>query len=644
MPFREPSETSRERQMALVWWLSSSKEGMAQRDIVEQVTVTGPSDGTNVRTRVKAYEGAPDTIRAKFERDKVDLRNAGFEILVNNTDPANPKYRIEKDGAFAPAINFTDEEHDVIALALRFCGFGKSGAFSLFNALPPVDDFAVNVEVYNPILRAINTRRVLNFDYDSTEIRAREVEPIQLNVYLGVPYLVAMVRGTDKLRGYRLNRIVSIPTTTPDTFEVTPEAKERANAWTPKYEPEEETIFVTGTTKKTFAPRLQMQYEEATVKEVDEETVEFSVPFTALNDAVRFVIGSGLRIQVSGPNKVITEAKSWLEQVNKGVVPKPSDISFPAAGKSSNLALAFKLLHMVHQNPEGLRISELAQRAEIDEDQVREIMGRLSCIFLPGNSAATYPAYVIKECDDWDNEETDDSLYIPTSDLQHFDDASQMMWRDLFEVNLALHEANRVYQNKTMEGAIAKIEAACEDFVRFEMADQERQVAVIRDAIAKHLQVTISYFTDEADSATERTIIPTEMKMLNGHSYVRAWCLLRNRWRNFRVDRIEWAKDASPAQAIEVDPKPNWLTTFAESGDPVVIVMDAFLRFHFESIPNARWGRVKDGRHAVEFRVISENFLESLMVRAGKGAVVAQGTPEQLVAGHELAKLIAKNL
>jgi len=55
-------------------------------------------------------------------------------------------------------------------------------------------------------------------------------------------------------------------------------------------------------------------------------------------------------------------------------------------------------------------------------------------------------------------------------------------------------------------------------------------------------------------------------------------------------------------------------------------------------------GSRKDGRHAVEFRVISENFLESLMVRAGKGAVVAQGTPEQLVAGHELAKLIAKNL
>jgi hypothetical protein len=46
----------------------------------------------------------------------------------------------------------------------------------------------------------------------------------------------------------------------------------------------------------------------------------------------------------------------------------------------------------------------------------------------------------------------------------------------------------------------------------------------------------------------------------------------------------------------------------------------------------------------VEFRVIGENFLESLMVSAGKGAVVAQGTADQLVAGHELAKLIKENL
>ena len=387
-----------------------------------------------------------------------------------------------------------------------------------------------------------------------------------------------------------------------------------------------------------------MQFEETTIKELDDETVEFSVPFTALNDAIRFVIGAGLRIQVIGPEVVIEGAKRWLSEVNKGAVPKSAEITFPPATKGSNLALAFKLLHMVHQNPEGLRISELAQRAEIEEDQVREIMGRLACIFLPGNSAATYPAYVIKECDEWENEETDDSLYVPTSDLGSFDDASQMMWRDLFEVNLALHEANRVYQDEVMASAIAKIEEACEDFVRFEMADQETQVAAIRDAIAKNQQVTISYFTNEADSATERIIVPTELKMLNGHSYVRAWCYLRDRWRTFRVDRIEWVKDAAPAGLIELDPKPDWLTTFAELGEPVVVVMDAFLRFHFESIPNARWGRVKDGRHAVEFRLIGDNFLESLMVSAGKGAVVARGTPEQLTAGHELAKLIQANL
>jgi hypothetical protein len=280
MAFREPSETSRERQMALVWWLTSSSEGMTQREIIDQVTVTGPSDGTPIRTRVRAYEGTPDTVRAKFERDKVDLRNAGFEIIVNTSDPNNPRYRIEKDGAFAPAINFTEEEHEVIALALRFCGFGKSGAFSLFNSVAPVDDFAVNVEVYNPIIRAINTRRVLTFDYDSTEIRPRQVEPIQITVYLGVPYLVARIHGTENIRGYRLNRIVSVPVTTTETFVLNEAMKQQAELWSPKYEPEEGIIEVIGTTKQAYAPRLAMQFPAVTLKDLDEDTVSFSLPFT----------------------------------------------------------------------------------------------------------------------------------------------------------------------------------------------------------------------------------------------------------------------------------------------------------------------------------------------------------------------------
>jgi len=125
---------------------------------------------------------------------------------------------------------------------------------------------------------------------------------------------------------------------------------------------------------------------------------------------------------------------------------------------------------------------------------------------------------------------------------------------------------------------------------------------------------------------------------------VRAWCELRENWRTFRVDRIEWVRDGEPARVIDKDPKPDWLTTFTQLGEPVIVVMVAFLRFHFESIPNARWGRVKDGRHAVEFRIIDETFLDSLMVRAGHGAVVAKGTPEQLLAGHELAKRIENNL
>ena len=37
---------------------------------------------------------------------------------------------------------------------------------------------------------------------------------------------------------------------------------------------------------------------------------------------------------------------------------------------------------------------------------------------------------------------------------------------------------------------------------------------------------------------TTRAIEPREMKVLNGHTYVRAYCTTRDAWRTFRLDRM----------------------------------------------------------------------------------------------------------
>ncbi len=67
---------------------------------------------------------------------------------------------------------------------------------------------------------------------------------------------------------------------------------------------------------------------------------------------------------------------------------------------------------------------------------------------------------------------------------------------------------------------------------------------------------------------------------------------------------------------------PNWLTQVGEEGDEVVVVLEAGNRWLFEPLPGAQWRTLDDGRHAVKFRVSEARFLDSLMLRAGPGAVV----------------------
>jgi proteasome accessory factor C len=133
------------------------------------------------------------------------------------------------------------------------------------------------------------------------------------------------------------------------------------------------------------------------------------------------------------------------------------------------------------------------------------------------------------------------------------------------------------------------------------------------------------------------------MKVLNGHTYVRAYCTSRHDWRTFRVDRINAVLATSPAtEERPKDAVANWLTRVGDEGDEIVVIVEAANRWLFEPLPGAQWLSLSDGRHAVKFRTSDDRFVDYLMLRAGAGAVVA--TPKYAKAGHELAKKIAAQL
>jgi predicted DNA-binding transcriptional regulator YafY len=642
-------EQSRERLVALVLLLQRAWQygALTQEEILRELTIDEYPVAAKGPRKIRAYEGTESTVRQKFERDKARIRDLGFAIETIPNDDGSVGYKINPASGYAPLIYFTPEEERVVTMALRFCGFGKSGAFSVFNDVAASDGGLEASNYYTPVLRALNLRRALSFDYLSAANRLRIVEPLVIDVFNGASYLVARVQGTREIKGYRFTRMTSMPEVRPETFEVSDEVVEVARAWRPEFTRSPLPIDVVVATNEDYAHLLVRQYPEAIATVKKNGSVEVSMTFESPRGALRFVLDGADRVRLQSPKSLRNELDDWLRGVNRGDVPAVSSLTFDVTPANDVLGQTLQLLHAVYASDDGLRISELSRRYTLSPEHVRLIMDRLVSLepmaeMMDGTDR--FPAHVIKECDDWDNEEKDDSLYrADFSDLpEGAEDPSPFMWRDLFELNIALREASRIYTDPAIFSAIEKIERTTSVPVQVEMTTSEALLDQVERAIETNSQIKIDYTSGESDEARTRAIEPRELKVLNGHTYVRAYCTSRDAWRTFRVDRMNDVLATSPAPKRPADSVSNWLTQVGEEGDEVVVVMESHIRWLFEPLPGAVWRTLDDGRHAVKFRVSEARFLDYLMLRAGPGAVVA--TKKYALAGHDLARQIAAQL
>jgi proteasome accessory factor C len=640
-------EQSRERLVALVLLLQRAwNDGhpLTQEEIIRELRVDEFPVAAKGPKKVRAYEGNEGAVRQKFERDKARIRDLGFEIETVTLPDDTIGYRIDPASGYAPVIHFDEAEQRVVQLSLRFCGFGSSGAFSVFNETSASEGGLEFSAYYTPVVRALKMRRALRFGYQSSTNKEREVEPLVIDVLNGTSYLVARVRPSGEIKGYRFSRMTSMPEVLAATFEVDEEVLDVARNWRAEFQKAPTPIDVVVTTNANYADLLVRQYPAALAATKKEGRVEVGISFQSPRAALRFVLEAAERVRLQSPKSLRLELSEWLKGVNKGKVPAVDSLKFSAPTSSDVLGETLQLLHAVYLSEDGLRISELATRFNLSRDHVRLIMDRLSSLEPMAESndgSGLFPAHVIKDCDDWDHEETDDSTYRADF-IDEFDEPSALMWRDLFELNIALREASRVYTDPAIYSAIEKIEDVARGFVQVELAN-ETLLSQVQSALDQHEQITILYTAASGEVANERSIEPREIKVLNGHSYVRAYCTSREAWRTFRVDRISEIVARSPVRAERpVDDVANWLTQVGEEGEEVVVVLEAYARYLFEPLPNAQWLALADGRHAVKFRVSDDSFLDRLMVLAGPGAVVV--TEKFAASGHELARRIAASL
>ena len=254
-------------------------------------------------------------MRQKFERDKARIRELGFDIETVTNDDGSVGYRIDPTSGYAPPIYFSARRgagREAGAAVLRLW---PSGAFSVFNDVPASDGGLEASNYYTPVLRALNLHRALAFDYLSAANKPRLVEPLVIDVFNGASYLVARVKDTSEIKGYRFSRMTSMPAVLPDPFEVERgDPGDRASVAT--------RVRQVASTRSTSSCRPTRTTPTSWCASIPKPIaasksngkVEVGLTFESPRAALRFVLDGADRVRLQSPKSLKNELAAWLER------------------------------------------------------------------------------------------------------------------------------------------------------------------------------------------------------------------------------------------------------------------------------------------------------------------------------------------
>lgn len=183
---------------------------------------------------VAGYDGEADARDRMFERDKDDLRSLGIEIELGTFDPLfddEAGYRIKPERYSLQLdqlnpVQLTLLSQASLAWKKALLAENAQTALRKLKALGIESDFE-NLAVDNLILPeapadipiildAISEKRILVFDYLNAESQSesRKIAPYRLYRRSGYWYLIALDTAKEEIRTFRLDRFVSLSSTT----------------------------------------------------------------------------------------------------------------------------------------------------------------------------------------------------------------------------------------------------------------------------------------------------------------------------------------------------------------------------------------------------------------------------------------------
>jgi proteasome accessory factor B len=207
------SKPKTERLLNLTWALIATRHFLTKEQI---------------RRTVEGYDArSADAFDRMFERDKEELRELGVPVETVTPDPLSANevgYRIPRDSATLPDLDFSAEEAAVIALAGHVWAHaghaGQSGqALAKLKAIGVEIDsdavqsaeprLAAGEAAFDPMWEAVTTRQPIRFTYQRPggEAGVRSVEPWGIVNWHGRWYMGGWDLDRQDTRLFRLGRV-----------------------------------------------------------------------------------------------------------------------------------------------------------------------------------------------------------------------------------------------------------------------------------------------------------------------------------------------------------------------------------------------------------------------------------------------------
>ena len=203
-----------------------------------------------------------------------------------------------------------------------------------------------------------------------------------------------------------------------------------------------------------------------------------------------------------------------------------------------------------------------------------------------------------------------------------------------------LSETPGLADRDAVDRALAKIEeaagAAASPAHRVEIAleGEERVLPVVREALDRSRRLHLDYYVPGRDETTERDVDPMRLLLVEGRSYLEAWCRRVEGVRLFRLDRVVTVALLNlpaevPAAATERDISQG---LFQPSEGDVLVTLGLGPGAHWvaDYYPCESMEDAGDGTIVVRLRTPDTAWLARLALRLGPSASVVE--PAELAA------------